>query len=470
MALETASYISQLVVTNPTASDPKSQGDNQIRLVKTVLVNQLGSLGAAALTVTATQINNFIANGGIYSVGTSVTSLTVGAGSQTFVTQTGRGFAIGQSIKITSDYDVSTFMTGVCTAYDTTTGAMSVLVDDVSGSGTSALWSISVFIASVPADLIRSARTSNTILGTADKGTLIDITSGTFSQTFDAVATLGDGWWCILRNSGTGDITLDPNSTELIDGLASYVMYPGEERRIQCDGTALRSTVINAFYKTFTASGTFTKPPRYSALSGLLWSAGASGQRTNSAGTLSTGGGGGACLPFSVSSAAVGTTETVTIGAGGAAITGVATGDPGGNSSFGSLAVAYGQASGTGFRSGGSGIGAGVTAASTAAANFEGELSSATPKGSFYGGSAASSNATAASGNAVFGGAAGGSVDGSGNLRAAGASSFGGAGGAASIAGNGTDGTAPGGGGGATQTGTQSGAGARGELRIWGII
>lgn len=92
--------------------------------------------------------------------------------------------------------------------------------------------------------LSRSVRTSNTILGTADKGKLIDITSGTFSQTFDAVATLGDGWWCYLRNSGTGDVTLDPNSTELIDGLASYVMYPGEVRLVQCDGVALRTILL----------------------------------------------------------------------------------------------------------------------------------------------------------------------------------------------------------------------------------
>ena len=33
MGLETATYISQLVATNPTSSDPVSQGDDHLRLI-----------------------------------------------------------------------------------------------------------------------------------------------------------------------------------------------------------------------------------------------------------------------------------------------------------------------------------------------------------------------------------------------------------------------------------------------------
>ena len=108
--------------------------------------------------------------------------------------------------------------------------------------GVSAKW-IS-FTASAPS-LTRSARTSNTILGTADKGKLIDITSGTFSQTFDAVATLGDGWWCYLRNSGTGVVTLDPNDAETIDGVATKALDPLQTVIVQCDGTALRTIPLS---------------------------------------------------------------------------------------------------------------------------------------------------------------------------------------------------------------------------------
>ena len=57
MGVETASYISQLSATNPLATDPISQGDDQIRLVKDVLQKQFTTLGAAAVTTTAAELN-----------------------------------------------------------------------------------------------------------------------------------------------------------------------------------------------------------------------------------------------------------------------------------------------------------------------------------------------------------------------------------------------------------------------------
>lgn len=55
MALETGSYINDLVTTNPVAADPKSQGDDHLRLIKTVLKETLnGFTGAILLTATDT--------------------------------------------------------------------------------------------------------------------------------------------------------------------------------------------------------------------------------------------------------------------------------------------------------------------------------------------------------------------------------------------------------------------------------
>lgn len=52
MGLETATYIDQLVDTNPDGTDAKSQGDDHIRLVKKVLQNSFPNITGA---VTATQ-------------------------------------------------------------------------------------------------------------------------------------------------------------------------------------------------------------------------------------------------------------------------------------------------------------------------------------------------------------------------------------------------------------------------------
>ena len=57
MGLETATYISQLVPTNPTSSDPVSQGDDHLQLIKDVLQKQFTTLGAAAVTTTAAELN-----------------------------------------------------------------------------------------------------------------------------------------------------------------------------------------------------------------------------------------------------------------------------------------------------------------------------------------------------------------------------------------------------------------------------
>jgi len=57
MPVETATYISQLSATNPLGTDAISDGDAQIRLVKDVLQKQFTTLGAAAVTTTAAELN-----------------------------------------------------------------------------------------------------------------------------------------------------------------------------------------------------------------------------------------------------------------------------------------------------------------------------------------------------------------------------------------------------------------------------
>jgi hypothetical protein len=56
MSLETGTYISDLVVTNPTASDPKSQGDDHLRLIKSTVKTTFPNI-TGEVTPTHTELN-----------------------------------------------------------------------------------------------------------------------------------------------------------------------------------------------------------------------------------------------------------------------------------------------------------------------------------------------------------------------------------------------------------------------------
>ncbi len=71
----------------------------------------------------------------------------------------------------------------------------------------------------------------------ADNGTVINCTSGTFTITLTAAATLGSGFNCWIRNTGTGVITVDPNGAELLEGSSTRAISKGDGWRIICDGS-----------------------------------------------------------------------------------------------------------------------------------------------------------------------------------------------------------------------------------------
>lgn len=238
MPLESATVIPQLDPDNPLGTDPISNGDNHVRLIKAVLVNQLGSLGTELLTVTAGQINTAAASAGQYATGTSTTSLLIGIGTKTFTTQTARGFGVGQRIKLTSQANIANYMEGVCSAYDTTTGAMSVDVDTIGGSGTFADWSIVVFLPDPEVSLKQRTITGADTCIASDRSKVLHYTATANSTlALTAAAALGDGFVCFLRNASNTDWTIDPSGAELICGQATIVIKPGFTGIMKCDGT-----------------------------------------------------------------------------------------------------------------------------------------------------------------------------------------------------------------------------------------
>lgn len=83
-------------------------------------------------------------------------------------------------------------------------------------------------------------RTAAYTVVAGDLGRIINCTSGTFTVSLTAAATLGAGFNCWIWNTSTNTanvITIDPNGAETIDRRATRILRCGEGCQIICDGT-----------------------------------------------------------------------------------------------------------------------------------------------------------------------------------------------------------------------------------------
>lgn len=249
--------------------------------------------------------------------------------------------------------------------------------------------------------------------------------------------------------------------------------------RLTWDGTSLTVIGTVANVQTFTSSGTWNKPNGGSMAFVQVWGGGGGGGYDADSADNGGGGGGGGYAERWIPLADLGSSETVTVGSGGAGGTSSVFAASGGTSSFGSHLTAYGGgpggfsdsldncagggggsslATGTGGTSGGAGGGAGATSGGNGSTAPENAIS-----GAGGGGCLGSSTTVTSGGNAYNGGAGGGASNG-GTTSSGGSSKNGGDGGD----GGGDAGSQPsGGGGGATSAdGSSGGTGGAGKVVV----
>lgn len=89
-----------------------------------------------------------------------------------------------------------------------------------------------------------------------DDGKLIVATSGTWTLTLPAAASVGDGFTVDVLNSGSGVITIDGDSSETINGSATLVLKGTEGGRLFCDGSNWHSNRMGGTARL--ATGTYT--------------------------------------------------------------------------------------------------------------------------------------------------------------------------------------------------------------------
>ncbi|MBI2253011.1 MAG: hypothetical protein HYU58_00175 [Proteobacteria bacterium] len=81
----------------------------------------------------------------------------------------------------------------------------------------------------------------------SDKGCEINFTTAGVTMNLLPAATAGNGAVIGVRNSaGSGDVTIDPNGAETLDGLATRLLRPGDCVLLRCDGSNWR-TVSGAY-------------------------------------------------------------------------------------------------------------------------------------------------------------------------------------------------------------------------------
>lgn len=105
----------------------------------TAIVAAAADVDAAAAAASATSALNAPGTNA-----TSTSSLTVGTGAQSLTIQTGKAFSVGQTAVIAYTTTPTTKMLGTITAYNSGTGALTVDVTDITGSGTQTAWTVSL--------------------------------------------------------------------------------------------------------------------------------------------------------------------------------------------------------------------------------------------------------------------------------------------------------------------------------------
>ena len=94
-----------------------------------------------------------------------------------------------------------------------------------------------------------------------DRATVFVWTGGLGTLNLPTAVAAGDGWFVQVRNSGQGDLTIDPSGTELINAASTLLLQPGDSAVIVSDGVqwytiGLGQQAVFAFdYTTIAVTG-----------------------------------------------------------------------------------------------------------------------------------------------------------------------------------------------------------------------
>jgi hypothetical protein len=188
---------------------------------------------------------------------TSTTTLTIGTGAQTLTIQAGKALVVGMTVKIANTSAPTNWMLGDITAYNSTTGALSVSVSQVNGSGTASTWTVSLSGPGVTGTLpVASGGTGATSL-TANN---VLLGNGTSAVQVVAPGTAGN----VLTSNGTTWTSAAAGGSGEAAFLAAGAITQGRAVVLNSNGSVSQSVIAAS---TVGAAATFSANPNRSVSS-----------------------------------------------------------------------------------------------------------------------------------------------------------------------------------------------------------
>lgn len=221
MTVEAATFIPELDTALPGSSDLKSEGDNHLRLIKTVLKAQFPNFGTAAMTASHTELNYMV--GVTSAVQTQLNTLTSAKAAKAGETYTGAHNFTGATLTAATQSPGDNSTKVATTAFATTLAFSAVLPGQagnagkyIQTNGTSASWQ------GIHGPINVISGNTAAVLGNSY------VLTASLTLTLPASPSAGDEIPTIVDFSGLGTATVARNGQPIM-GLAENLVIDTQE-------------------------------------------------------------------------------------------------------------------------------------------------------------------------------------------------------------------------------------------------